>query len=291
MKKQQSEILTVCVFCYNQKEFIKQCLDSIVGQQTNFDFSILVGDDCSTDGTKEICIEFQQKYPDKISLVLNEKNVGLMHNYVNILNHVSTKYVALCAGDDYWCDTNKLQKQVSFLENNQEYVMCFTNAYKEYYKMQNQEREIFANIANREYQGNEIIIDWTIPASSVVLRKDKFEPSFLLKREYYAEDLATYLKLAEVGKLYGMSDITTIYRIHESSITAKKMSSKEWIYRYETTLKSIDKELNRKYRKTICEDLSITYYQTGKNEFKRGSKFLSLRFLFISCCKKIESVF
>ncbi len=117
--------LSICCITYNQEKFIAQALDGFLMQHTDFDFEIIVGDDCSTDNTAIICMEYQKKYPRRISLIRHKKNIGMMPNFIQTLSQCTGKYIALCEGDDYWCDENKLQKQVDFLEANSEYSVCF----------------------------------------------------------------------------------------------------------------------------------------------------------------------
>lgn len=113
-------LVSVLVVTYNQKEFIRQALDSILMQRCNFAFEILIGEDCSTDGTREICLEYATQYPDIIVLELNSHNKGFLDNYFDLLAKTRGKYLADCGGDDFWLDENRLQQQVEYLENNPE---------------------------------------------------------------------------------------------------------------------------------------------------------------------------
>lgn len=128
----QEPLISVCVQTYQHANFIKACLDGILMQKTDFAFEILVGEDESTDGTREICIKYAQNNPDKIRLFLHkrENNIDILgpsgrFNFLYNLFSVKGKYISLCEGDDYWTDPYKLQKQVDFLENNQDYSFCF----------------------------------------------------------------------------------------------------------------------------------------------------------------------
>ena len=129
-------LVTVCVQTYQHSKFIEECLDSILMQKTNFDFEINLGEDASTDGTREICIEYAKKFPNKIRLFLHhrENNIAIdgspTGRFVLLTNLFSSrgKYIALCEGDDYWTDPYKLQKQVDFLENNPDFVLTHHDA-------------------------------------------------------------------------------------------------------------------------------------------------------------------
>ena len=100
---------------YNHEKFIAEAIEGVVMQKTNFQFELVIGEDCSTDNTRAICIEYQKKYPDIIRLRLPETNQGMMLNWINNINSGRGKYIALCDGDDYWTDPYKLQKQVDFM--------------------------------------------------------------------------------------------------------------------------------------------------------------------------------
>lgn len=114
-------LVSVAVLTYNSEATIRQCIDSILMQDVNFDFEIVVGDDCSTDSTPLILSDYSQQIPNKFVLLLNEKNEGISRNNIKVLSHCNGEYVAMCEGDDYWLDKEKLSRQVTFLENNKDY--------------------------------------------------------------------------------------------------------------------------------------------------------------------------
>src|ERR1700722_19282110 len=120
--------LSVCIFTFNHEHFIGQAIEGALGQKTNFDFEIVVGEDCSTDSTRTIVMHYQECYPGKIRALLNPGNLGMMANNSRTIMECKGEYIALLDGDDYWTYENKLQAQVDFLENNSDYVLCFHNA-------------------------------------------------------------------------------------------------------------------------------------------------------------------
>lgn len=119
-------VVSVCIITYNHEKFIRQCLQGVVMQKTNFPFEVIIGEDCSTDNTRSIVREFEAAYPEIIRPIYHARNVGGARNgYEFCYPRLSGKYVAICEGDDYWTDPYKLQKQVDFLEQNPDFVMCF----------------------------------------------------------------------------------------------------------------------------------------------------------------------
>ena len=121
-------LVSIAIPVYNHELYIAKAVESVLMQETSFDFEIVIGDDCSTDKTREILLSFKEKYPEKINLLLAEKNCGVLRNSFNIFKNCKGKYIAMLEGDDYWSYACKLQKQVDFLELNDDYTGCFHDA-------------------------------------------------------------------------------------------------------------------------------------------------------------------
>ena len=124
----------VSVLCvtYNQIDFLEQTLESFLAQETDFDFEILIHDDCSTDGTLELVRSYEERYPGRVRGFYEEENTyskGGGRYFSRILAPAARgKYVANCEGDDYWLDTNKLQRQYDYMEANPDCTMCCSSA-------------------------------------------------------------------------------------------------------------------------------------------------------------------
>ena len=117
-KTNEIPMVSVSLICYNQKDYISKAIDSVLMQKTTFPYEIVLADDCSTDGTADICAEYAQKYPDIIKYLPRKKNVGCVRNYLENYKRCTGKYVSYLEGDDFFIDPYKLQKQFDFLENN-----------------------------------------------------------------------------------------------------------------------------------------------------------------------------
>lgn len=113
---------------YNHEPFIRECLEGFLMQKCNFDYEIVLGEDCSTDNSREIILEYANKFPEKFKLFLHVKNVGAAQNQKIVFENCTGKYIAMCEGDDYWTDPYKLQKQVDLLESNLNLSGCFCNS-------------------------------------------------------------------------------------------------------------------------------------------------------------------
>lgn len=121
------ERISVIVTTYNQERTIARTLDSILMQQCHLPIEIIIGEDCSTDGTLSICQQYASKHPDIIHLFANTTNKGIIDNYFDCLLEARGKYIADCAGDDFWTDPLKLEKEVAVLDQHPEVTLVHTD--------------------------------------------------------------------------------------------------------------------------------------------------------------------
>src|ERR1039457_6833113 len=121
-------VVSVIMMTYNHEPYIAQAIEGVVMQQCKFSIELLIGEDCSTDRTRNICLEYQRRHPQLIRLVTSETNVGMHKNMFRIYCRSKGRYIAICEGDDYWCHECKLEKQVTFLETNPDHTLCIHNA-------------------------------------------------------------------------------------------------------------------------------------------------------------------
>lgn len=117
--------VSVIMVAYNQEQYIDEAIRGVILQKVSFPIELIIGDDCSTDSTAERCRRWQEKYPEIIRILPREKNVGLQRNYIDAFNHCRGQYIAICEGDDYWCDRSKLRRQVEYMDANEGCTVCF----------------------------------------------------------------------------------------------------------------------------------------------------------------------
>lgn len=115
--------VSIAMIAYNHEKFIAQALNSVLMQKTKYKYKIVIAEDMSTDGTREILLDYQKRYPDKIKLILQNKNVGAIANNLVLLSHMEGNYIAALEGDDYWINPLKLETQIDFLEYNKDFVL------------------------------------------------------------------------------------------------------------------------------------------------------------------------
>lgn len=113
---------------YNHEAYIEQAVRGVMMQETDFEYELIIGEDCSTDNTRDVVLRLKEEFPDKIRLILHPQNVGMMQNFIDVYDAADGNYIALCEGDDYWTSEAKLQKQVNFLKEHPECSICFHKA-------------------------------------------------------------------------------------------------------------------------------------------------------------------
>ena len=219
-------MVSVRVLTYNQEQWIRQTLDSILAQRTSYTFEVVIGEDCGSDGTRKICEEYAAKY-ENVFLVPQEKNLGLIGNWANVNHHVSGKYIMGCAGDDYWHNPEKMQMQVDFMEAHPECVMCHTDidelhettgALARNVKQTNGIEPPEGKIQKEILAGKE-----RISAVTMCVRREVFEKYVpydeFARRHFPREDWPTLLILAAHGDIRYLPISTATYRVGQESIT------------------------------------------------------------------------
>ncbi|MES2701977.1 MAG: glycosyltransferase [Bacteroidota bacterium] len=240
-------LVDVIVPTYNHEKYIGTTIESIVTQQTNFPFRLIVSDDCSKDRTREIVAEYAAKYPDILFPVYHPKNVGAVANGYSLLSAVTAKYLAVCDGDDYWTDPLKLQKQVDFLEANPDFSMCFTEVEildeLKSDKIFLQPEHIFPPMTKDVFTVEDFIMaDMNmVPTPTLVMRNvlPRPIPDFYL--HILGGDLFMQMVATDKGKAKYMREKTAVYRNHGGGVS----KSKESIARGEHALVELYHHLNK----------------------------------------------
>lgn len=221
-------LVSVAVITYNHQEYISECLDNIINQVVDFPFEIIVADDDSTDRTKEICIGYQKKYPEIVKLILNENNQGLIKNYLNVLSHCRGKYIAQIAGDDYWCDVNKLSIQKSFLDYNTEVGLVYTNTYR-FSNGVFQKDFVSKNVNSFE---EHLIHEGYLAPNSWMYRTECSPLKFLSddNAHYVDESYAYLLDIFKVSKVAFIPQYMAVYRVHIGSLSCFNSDQKKYLF-------------------------------------------------------------
>lgn len=212
-------LVTIMIITYNHAKYIGEAIESVLNQKTNFHFNIHVIEDCSTDGTQDILREYAVKYPDRIKLFLNEKNIGFkvtQRNFIRGFKTLKAKYISILEGDDLWCYDGKLQSQIDFLEANQDFVAAAHNTVKFYDDQDNpSERFLFYSETRKEHKLSDFIsMHSFFHTTTLVYRnvlKDRVPQKFI---NPYSCDIFNTMAHAEYGKIHYEDVDWARYRIH-----------------------------------------------------------------------------
>jgi len=266
--------VSVSIITYNHEKFIGQALDSVLMQEANFEYEIVVGEDCSTDNTREILLGYRDKYPAKIRLLLPENNQGVIRNFVQTYKSCKGKYIATLDGDDYWTSPKKLQSQVEFLDRHPDFSMCY-HPVRNFYDDNSKPDFIIPKISKSISTLEDLLICNFIPSSGVMFRNNLFG-SF--PEWYYTlrmEDWPLHILNAQFGKIGYLDHVMGDYRNHSGNF----WSSKSEIYKSLEDIKfykCIDSFLKFKYHYIIKMKLSDYYYklallynEIGENKISR----------------------
>jgi glycosyltransferase involved in cell wall biosynthesis len=295
-------LISISVVTYQHLNYIKECLDSMLMQETNFQFEILLGEDESTDGTREICIEYAEKYPDKIRLFLHhrENNIKIngnstgRFNFLYNLYNARGKYIALCEGDDYWTDPLKLQKQIDFLEGNEEFGICFHNV-AQLNTFDREKDSIIPGVKeDTVYSIEDYILSNRTATCSIVFRRELLGeiPSWFYKVPF--GDLGLILLIMHNSNKKGivLKDVMGVYRIHEGGIHGSFHESDNGLVSAYLQHIQFNKIISnqffkeKKYKKSIFKKHSNTYNVLGRL-YKRNNKLQFIKVTFLKSYYKL----
>ncbi|MDF1584652.1 MAG: glycosyltransferase [Methyloprofundus sp.] len=225
LEAEHKPLVSVWMIAYNHEKFISEAIEGVLMQKTTFPIELIIGEDGSTDKTALIIKEYVKKYPDLIKARYNMPNIGMMPNMVKTLQECSAKYIALCEGDDYWTDSNKLQRQVNFLEANTDFSICYHNIS---ILEGNQLTDSHVPVYNKDFL---TIVDLAkencIHTPTCVFRNNLFDqfPEFF--NSCPAGDYALHLLNAQYGKIKYLPEKMAVYRRHPGGVWAgRELTSK-----------------------------------------------------------------
>ena len=218
-------LVSVRLVTYNHEKWIAQCLESILMQRTDFPFEVIVGEDCSTDGTLDIVLAYAERFPEKIHVLPAEANLGAMTNSYRVQQACRGKYHAMIEGDDYWIDPLKLQKQVDLMEANPDMTLCFHNVFVV------NEDNLDASLYYTDTVPDTLTFAETsrikTPVVSHMARSDVLasQPAWRLK--IWCGDVLFRLWCAHHGTVGYLNEVMAVYRWHANGVTARTIAQPE----------------------------------------------------------------
>ena len=228
--------VSICCLAYNHAPYIRECLEGFVSQKTDFKFEVLIHDDASTDETQKIIKEYEENYPNIIKPIYQTENqYSKTHGGINLrfnFPRCNGDYIAMCEGDDYWSDKNKLQKQVDFLEANKDYSICWTKyLVKKQGKDSNDlENPEWINLIEKEkdlsFDLNNIFTPYCTYTLTAMFRVEGFD--FKLFNDLkYIKDNTLYAICLTQGKGMLLDFYSAVYRMHEGGVYSNASEYKQ----------------------------------------------------------------
>ena len=249
--KSNDILLSINTLTFNHENYIAQCIEGILSQKTDFAFELLIHDDASTDNTANIIREYEKKYPNIIKPIYQTENQwkkGIKNSATYQYPRAKGKYIAVCEGDDYWIDENKLQMQVDFLEENLEYGMCYTN-FNIYYQNKNKfEYDLFTTQSEKFLKQYDSLEQWILKKGYIAPMTWVFRKSLIDNYEPMNSCDGTYVLVAHFmsnSKILCLDKTTATYRVLDESASHSK--SLEKLYKRHKNLKEVQYQLIEKY--------------------------------------------
>lgn len=280
--------VSICIFSYNYEKYIALAIQSVLNQRTSFPIEIIIGDDCSTDGTRQIAESYQDMYPDIIHLSFNGTNIGGTNNWIKTMNQCKGKYIALLDGDDYFTDKHKLQKQYDCLEFDNNAVLCFHAVEEKYDNIEG--KDTIMRFDKRKYTSVDFATGWFIRTSTAffrsrILLKDTPEWVHLFPYRY---DTILYVFLSQFGYALYLDEPMSVWRKHFKGMSRFLMSNAVKNLQSELALAQKLNEYTsfqhsskvNKYSTNLYADLFVALLRTGV--------FIKKLPLLLECLKKMN---
>lgn len=228
-------LVSVEVVTYRHEKVLRQCVESVLAQQVDFPYEILIGVDASPDKTLEVAKCLQEEYPERIRLIVATENVGLNQNSRNVRLAMRGRFAALLEGDDWWLP-GKLQKQIDYMRANLSCALCFSPEVFYYEQEHRAEVQVIQKVPRRKDWPMCMIGHAALPeTSSVVCRVSDLKAIYeetpqRLSSEWMCQDVQLFASLAEKGDVYCFPEAMAVRRFSASSITGARTVEKQLIF-------------------------------------------------------------
>ena len=274
--------VTVLVVTYNHAAFIETAVRSVLRQETNFDFEIIVSEDCSTDGTRDIVRRLAGEHGDLLRLLLSERNRNDNSVVRRGLEAARGRYVALLDGDDFWTSTHKLQRQVEFLDSHPACSSCFHNVNVIYEEgdtpahLFHQDERLPAHTQPKPKPRSsvaDIVLYDFVPTCSVLFRAEIGRGLPPWYDGLPSGDWPLHVLSAERGKLAYIDDVMATYRVHRGGLWSMNQSRYLHMRDIEDLVRcydTFDRHLGFAHKREIGEAVSGMYQGTATRAFRRG---------------------
>ena len=277
-------IISVVILTYNQQDTIGRAIDSVLMQKCHVPFEIIIGEDASTDNTRAICQEYARKHPDTIRLFCNEQNKGITDNYFDCLLQCRGQYIADCAGDDFWIDPDKLEKEICIMESHPSVTMVITNW--QYYDEQTRQttpsrqqqhapitpgRDLLRAIITQKNMS--VFHLCTALYRADIFRKAYEEDTYMFRnKDLCSEDMQIASAMAWYGDIAYLPDVTLNYSVGGKGVSNINDSEKQFWFVKNSTIQN--QYLASKYHIDIQDFLNERIFELGMHAFRSHQRKL-----------------
>ncbi len=270
--------VSVLMITYNHAPFIAEAIDSVLMQETDFEYELVIGEDCSPDNTRDLIEAYVEQYPDVVKLLPKTQNLGAHRNFIQVYKAAKGVYFAHLEGDDYWTDPKKLQKFADHLDANPDHSTVFADV-----ELINTQGDLvrdhyFPHEIKPVSTIEDLLIADYIPNMAVMYRRDLFGefPDFIRDAQVPMVDWPLHLMNADTGKLAFLDQVVARYRLHDGGIWSgvdlrKKVQAHLTLYRF------LNKQFNFRFDKLIKKQLAFNYYWLATEQMKYGERGAALR--------------
>ena len=266
--------VSVMVITYNHEKYIAQALESVLMQETDFDFEINVIEDCSTDGTQEIIMRYVRKHPHIVKSYFNKKNIGFkvtQKNFYRGFRTLSGEYLAILEGDDYWTSPHKLQKQVDFLEANPDFAICAHNTLKVYEDGSTDPHRFLYWGQRGDATVEDVINLRCFFHTTGILYRNVFNGTPPRQfRNKWSCDIFIMIAHAAFGKVHHIDEDMAVYRAHAAGRFSGMPLLDAWFFNIDG-LRRYNAWLGYRYMRAFSESISTYCAHVLKSHGKEGA--------------------
>lgn len=222
----QEPLVSVHMITYNHAPYIAKAIEGVLSQKTQFPFELVIGEDCSFDGTREIVFDYAHRYPEIIRVITSEQNVGMKKNVYRTSKACRGKYIAYCEGDDYWQRPDKLQLQADYLESHPDYGLVYSDHDRYFEKNEKVIKQFYHTINSVPPQNLNVFRGWgsglNILTCTVMTRKTLLDnvtsDPYLYQSDHYIGGVdIVFSEIGLISKVYFIEDSLSTYTVRNES--------------------------------------------------------------------------
>ncbi|WP_316802141.1 glycosyltransferase family 2 protein [Pedobacter nototheniae] len=288
----ETPLISVVMITYGHENYIEEAIKGVFNQQTNFDVELIIANDCSPDNTDAIITEIIKEAPAniKVNYISHRVNIGMMSNSMDAFSLARGKYIAFCEGDDYWTNSLKLQKQIDFLEKNEDFSLSCHNALTIYEDVTKKSHPFNKLKKSLELEPTHIVNDWVVPTASMVFRMNIIRNLPVWFTDIYSGDYTLALLNMNKGRIHFDEEIMSVYRVVFNGTSASSIYKNEMVFVYHQHIKLLtlfNEYSNFKFEKIISKKAKKLLQEIAFLEALNKSKMHALLFEPATFIKKI----